>query len=79
MLTAPSEIPRVSRTHVCALEVGHEGSGQVGPIVDLIGGKMFEPRAHGIRKVQRKVANDDGIISRAAQLACQVVVIEPEC
>ena len=78
MLTAPSEIPRVSRTHVCALEVGHEGSGQVGPIVDLIGGKMFEPHARRIRKVQRKVANDDGVITHAAQLACQTVVVEPE-
>jgi hypothetical protein len=76
LLTAPSEIPRVPRTHVCALEVAHEGSDQVGPIVDLIGGKMFEPRARGIRKVQRKVANDDGVISRAAQLACQAVVVE---
>ena len=47
--------------------------------MDLTGGKMFEPHARRIRKVQRKVANDDGVISRAAQLACQVVVIEPEC
>ena len=46
--------------------------------MDLIGGKMFEPRACGIRKVQRKVANDDGIISRAAQLTCQAVVVETE-
>ena len=26
LLTAPSEIPRVPRTHVCALEVAHKGS-----------------------------------------------------
>ena len=56
--------------HERALEVAHEGSDQVGPIVDLIGGKMFEPRTHGICKVQRKVADDDGIISRTTQLAC---------
>ena len=46
--------------------------------MDLTGGKMFEPRARGIRKVQRKVANDDSVISRTAQLASQVVVVEPE-
>ena len=31
---------------------------------------MFEPRARRIRKVQRKVANDDGIISRD-EVACR--------
>ena len=78
LLTAPSAIPRVHRMHERALEVAHEGSDQVGPIVDLIGGKMFKPHARRIRKVQRKVANDDGVISHAAQLACQAVVVEPE-
>ena len=56
--------------HVRALEVAHEGSDQVGLVVDLIGGKMFDPCARGICEVQRKVANDDDVISRAAQLAC---------
>ena len=46
--------------------------------MDLIGGKMLEPCARGIRKVQRKVANDDDIIGRTAHLACQAVVVEPE-
>ena len=79
LLSTPSEVPRVLGTHIRALEVAQEGLDKVRPVVDLIGGKMLEPCARGIRKVQRKVANDDGIISRAAQLACQVVVIEPEC
>ena len=51
LLTAPSEVPRISRTHVCALKIAHEGSDQVGPIVDLIGGKMFEPCTCRICKV----------------------------
>ena len=46
--------------------------------MDLIGGKMFEPSARGVCQVQRKVANDDGVVSRTAQLAHQVVVVEPE-
>ena len=78
LLTAPSEIPRIPRTHVHALEVAHEGLDQVGPVVDLIGGKLFEPCTHGICKVQRKVVNDHGIITRTAQLASQAVVVELE-
>ena len=70
LLAAPSEVLRISRAHVRTLEVAHEGPDQVGPVVDLIGRKMFEPHARRVRKVRRKVANDDNIISRAAQLAC---------
>ena len=33
--------------------------------MDLVGRKMFKPGACRVRKVQRKVANDDSIISRA--------------
>ena len=69
LLTAPSEIPRVPRMHVHALEVSHESPDQVRPVVDLVGRKMLRPGTCGIRKVQRKVADDDGVISRAAQLA----------
>ena len=78
LLTAPSEIPRIPRTHVCALEVPHEGPDQVRPVVDLIGGKVFEPCARRVCKVQRKVANDHGVITRTTQLASQVVVVELE-
>ena len=69
LLTAPSEIPRVPRTHVRALKVTHKSPDQVRPIVDLIGRKMLKPVTCGIHKVQRKVVDDDGVISRAAQLA----------
>ena len=46
--------------------------------MDLVGGEVLKPRTCGIRKVQRKVANDDGIVSRTAQLARQAVVVESE-
>ena len=65
-LMAPSKIPRVTRAHVWALEVAHESLDQVRPVVDLVGRKMLKPGTCGIRKVQRKVADDDGVISRTA-------------
>ena len=51
LLTAPSEIPRVAETHVCALEIAHEGPELVRPVVDLVGRKVLKPGACGIRKV----------------------------
>ena len=78
LLTAPSKILRVPRAHVSALEVAHEGPEQVIPVVDLVRGKVFEPCPRRVCKVQRKVADDHGDISRTAQLASQAVVVEPE-
>ena len=66
LLTAPSEIPGVPRAHVRALEIAHEGPDQVRPVVDLVGRKMLRPGACRVCKVQRKIADDDGIISCAA-------------
>ena len=68
LLTAPSEIPRVPRMHIHALEVAHEGPDQVRPVVALVGREMLKPGTCRVRKVQRKVADDDGIIGCAAQL-----------
>ena len=78
MLTTPSKIPGVPRAHVCALEVPYESFDQVGPVVDLVGRKMLEPCSWRVREVQRKVADDDRIVSRAVQLARYAVVVEPE-
>ena len=39
---------------------------------------MLDPDACRVCKIQGKVANDDRVISRAAQLARQAVVVEPE-
>ena len=46
--------------------------------MDLIRRQVLEPRSCGVGKVKRKVADDHGVIRRTAQLACQVVVVEPE-
>ena len=78
LLLAPSEIPRVPRMHVRALEVSHENLDQISLVMDLVGRKMFEPGACIVCEMQRKVANDDCVIIRATQLACQAVVVETE-
>ena len=78
LLLAPSEIPGVPRAHVSALEVAHEDLDQVVPVVDLVRGKVFEPCPRRVCKVQRKVADDHGVVCRVAQLASQAVVVEPE-
>ena len=39
--------------------------------------QVLEPRSCGISKVKREVADDHGVICRAAQLACQAVIVEP--
>ena len=64
-------------SHVCALEVAHEGPDQVGPVMDLVGREVFEPCMHGTHKVQRKVVDDHGVVSHTAQLASQAVVVKP--
>ena len=78
LLLAPLEIPGVPRVHVRALEVFHENLDQISPVVDLVGRKMFEPGACRVCEMQGIVANDDRVIIRATQLACQAVVVEPE-
>ena len=61
------------------MSLGHISNSrdQVVPVVGLARGKVFEPCPR-VCKVQRKVADDHGIVGRATQLACQAVVIEPE-
>ena len=46
--------------------------------MDLVRGQMLEPRSCGVGEVERKVADDHGVIRRVAQLACQVVGNEPD-
>ena len=78
LLLAPSKILGVPRAHVSALEVAHEDPDQVVPVADLVRGQVLEPYPCRVCEVQRKVANDHGVIYRVAQLASQAVVVEPE-
>ena len=43
----PSEIPRIARSHVRALEVAHEDLDQVGPVVDVRITGVSDPRGGG--------------------------------
>ena len=63
------QFPGVPGAHVCALEVAHEDLDQVGPVVDLIRGQVLEPRSCGVSKMKRKVADDNRVFRRTAQLA----------
>jgi len=65
-LLAHSEIPGVPRAHVSTLEVAHEDLDQVIPIVDLVRGEVLEPCPRGVCEVQRKVADNHGVVHRAA-------------
>ena len=46
--------------------------------MDLVRGKVLEPCSRGVSEVKGEVADDYGVISGAAQLACQAVVVEPD-
>jgi hypothetical protein len=76
-LGARPQVPGVPRAHVCALEVPHERADYVIPAMDLAGWQVFEPRSGRICEVQGRVVDDHRIGGGAAQLASQVVVVEP--
>ena len=65
LLPTSFEIPGVPRAHVSALENAHDDLDQVGPVMDLIRGQMFEPRLRGVGEVKRKVADDDRVVRRS--------------
>jgi hypothetical protein len=48
LLAAPSEIPRVPRAHVRALEVSNEGFDQIIPVGDMRRGQMLQPGTGGV-------------------------------
>jgi hypothetical protein len=77
LLSAGAQIPGVSRAHVRALEVPHEGEDQIVPVVDLAGRQVLEPRSRRVGEVQGEVTDDDLVGGGPTQLTCQAVVVEP--
>jgi hypothetical protein len=77
LLAAASEILRVPRAHVCALEVSSESLDQVVPVGDLRRRQMLQPGSGGVGEEQGEVANDEVVIVRSTQLAGQPVVRKP--
>jgi hypothetical protein len=62
LLAAASEIPRVPRAHVRALEVTGEGLDQVVPVGDLPRRQMLQPGSSGVGEEQGEVADDEVVI-----------------
>jgi hypothetical protein len=77
LLGAGVQVPGVPRAQIRALEVANERVDQVIPVVDLAGRQVLEPRPRRVGEVQGEVADDDLVTGGPAQLARQVVVIEP--
>jgi hypothetical protein len=65
LLAAASEIPRVPRVHVRALEVAGEGLDQVVPVGDLPQRQVLQPGSSGIGEEQGEVAYDEVVIVRS--------------
>jgi hypothetical protein len=78
LLAAASEIPGVPRAHVRALEVSSEGLDQVIPVGNLRGRQMLQPGPSGVGEEQGEVADDEVVVVRSSQLACQPVVCKPQ-
>jgi hypothetical protein len=55
LLAAASEIPRVPRAHVRALEVSSEGYDQIVPVGDLRRRQMLQPGSGGVREEQGRL------------------------
>jgi hypothetical protein len=65
LLVAASEIPRVPRAHVRALEVSSEGFDQVVPVGYLRRRQMLQPGSGGVGDEQGEVADDEVVIVRS--------------
>jgi hypothetical protein len=64
--------------HVRTLEVSSEGLDQVIPVGDLRGRQMLQPGPGSVREEQGEVADDEVVVVRPSQLACQPVVRKPQ-
>jgi hypothetical protein len=78
LLAAASEIPRVPRAHVLAVEVSSESLDQVVLVGDLRRRQMLQPGSSGIGEEQGEVEDDEVVIVRSTQLAGQPVVRKPQ-
>jgi hypothetical protein len=53
LLGACAQIPGVSRAHIRALEVPHEGADQIVPVVNLAGRQVLKSCSRRVGEVQR--------------------------
>jgi hypothetical protein len=78
LLAAASEIPGVPRAYVRTLEVSSEGLDQVVQVGDLRRRQMLQLGPGGVGEEQGEVADDEVVVVRSSQLACQPVVRKPQ-
>jgi hypothetical protein len=53
LLLAVAQLQLLGRASVHALKVSDEDPVQVGPVVDLVAGQIFEPRPRGIPEIKQ--------------------------
>lgn len=78
LLAAVLEVSSISRAHVSALEISHEGLMEVCLALYAIGRKMLQPCTDRVGQVQGKVAYNEVVIVCAAGLASKLVVLKPK-
>ena len=78
LLLVASEVPGITMTLVCALQVSHEHLFEIQPVLNLVSGEMLEPRSSRVSQEQWQVTDNEIIIVRAAGSASEPVVLELE-
>jgi hypothetical protein len=78
LLAVALEIPRVPRAHVRTLEISSEGLDQVVPVGDLHRRHMLQPCPGSVGEEKGEVADDEVVVIRPSQLACQPVIRKPQ-
>jgi hypothetical protein len=59
------------------LEVSREGLDQVVPVGDLRRRQMLQPCSGSVGEEKGEVADDEVVVARPSQLACQSVIRKP--
>jgi hypothetical protein len=60
------------------LEISREGLDQVVPVRDLRRRQMLQPCPGSVGEEEGEVADDEVVVVRPSQLACQPVIREPQ-
>jgi hypothetical protein len=59
LLLAASEVPGITRVHVCAPEIPNEDPYQIGPVTDLARGQVLQPSSRRVGQEQGEVVDDE--------------------
>jgi hypothetical protein len=67
-----------SQMHVRTLEISSESLDQVVPVGDLWRRQMLQPSPGSVEEEKGEVADDEVVVVRPSQLACQLVICKPQ-